>query len=71
MSTRSQITVAELIDTVHASATQFLLQVLMRDLQAQMARAEAACTDEEDMMAAGAMAYIRDLSRRLGPGAVN
>ncbi len=69
--TETKVTLADLIETVHASATGSLLKVLSKDLEHQMAMADEACTRDECVMAQGAAAYIRELRSRLGPRVLN
>ena len=68
---RSKVTLGELIETVHASATGSLLKVLSTDLEHQLARADDACTRDACVMAQGAAAYIRALCSRLRPSVLN
>jgi hypothetical protein len=65
------MSLGDLIETVHASATDSLLKVLCRDLEHQLARADDACTRDECVMAQGAAAYIRELCSRLAPRVLN
>jgi hypothetical protein len=69
--TETKVTLADLIQTVHASAIESLLRVLSKDLEHQMAIADEACTRDECVMAQGAAAYIRELRNSLGPRVLN
>jgi hypothetical protein len=71
MNTQSNISLGDIIETVHASATDSLLKVLSGDLEHQLAKADEACTRDEIVMAEGAVAYIRELCSRLGPRVLN
>lgn len=62
---QSNISLGDLIETVHASATDSLLKVLSRDLEHQLAKADEACTRDECVRAQGAASYIRELCGRL------
>jgi hypothetical protein len=68
---QSNISLGDLIETVHASATDSLLKVLSRDLEHQLAKADEACTRDECVMAQGAATYIRELCGRLRARVLN
>jgi hypothetical protein len=65
------ISIGDIIATAHACVTDSLLKLLSDDLQHQLARADAACSQDELVMAEGAMAYIRELCGKLGPRVLN
>lgn len=68
---QTKVTLAELVEIVHASVNGCLLKVLGEDLDRLLAMADEACTRDERIMTEAVIAYIRGLSERLGLRVLN